>query len=187
MDGKHKPQSHPKKHRPEYQAGAGVTVQSVLNNAHQKELEELKQANEKLQGALKDQEHKVLRLYADIDNLHKQHALEVSGARKTGKRSLAASVVELVNTINLSFSFVPADADDKFRHYVDTLRTSLKKAQSELDAVGLTLLIPDVGQEYDAHTMQALNASDKHTVVQVVSVGYTIDDQVVAPAVIMLG
>lgn len=151
-------------------------VHKILDNALVK----------KLQNQVRELEAKNLRLYADIDNLHKQHALEVQAARKSGKRALAASVVELINTTNLSFTFVPTDADEKFKHYVDTLKTSLKKAQSELDSVGLTVLLPAIGDQFDPLTMQALNATDELLVKQVVSVGYSIDGQVIAPAVVML-
>lgn len=179
-------QKHPHK-KPKSDSDMPKTIEGILAEVESQDNEILGQVGADLEEKVLDLENKNVRLRADMDNMHKQHAIEVAGARKTGKRTIASSVVELINTINLSFAFVPADADEKFKHYVDTLRTSLKKAQSELDAVGLTLLIPTVGEQFDAVTMQALNASDKLTVAQVVSVGYKIDDQVIAPAVIMLG
>jgi molecular chaperone GrpE len=183
MDQKNKSATHKK----EKNLQTGPTIDEIIANSNQVEIDSLVAQKTELENKLKDQEQKILRLYADIDNIHKQQVIEISGARKTGKRSIASSVVELINTINLSFSFVPSDADEKFVHYVSTLKTSLAKAQSELDAVGLTILIPAIGDEFDATTMQALNASEKLKVAQVVSVGYSIDGQIIAPAVIMLG
>jgi molecular chaperone GrpE (heat shock protein) len=79
------------------------------------------------------------------------------------------------------------ETDEKFLQYVNTLKSSLTKAQSELEAAGLKIVIPLAGDTFDPNTMQALNASEKYTVAQVVSVGYAIDGQVISPAVIMLG
>lgn len=152
----------------------------------EREIARLREDNETLKSAQEEQQKKILRLHADIDNLHKQHALEVGQARKSGKKTLIMPVIDLLNTINLSFAFVPPDVDERFQKFVESLRASLIKAQGDLDSIGITLLMPNVGDTFNPERMQALNSSQDATVKQVVNIGYMIDGVVISPAIVMI-
>lgn len=151
-----------------------------------KEIEALKIAKEELEKKYQEQQSKILRLHADIDNLHKQYSLEVSQAKKSGKKLLITPVIDLLNTINLSFAFVPLDADEAFKKFVESLRSSLLKAQGDLESIGVSLVVPAIDDDFDPNTMQALNSSDDAKVKQVVSIGYKVDGVLIAPAVVMI-
>lgn len=162
------------------------TVQDILDIAISQENQELQTKVGDLEEQLKQLQNKNIRLLADMDNLHKQQTIEVTQAKKSGKKSLATPIGDLITTINLSFGFVPKDSDQKFLQYVTTLQNSLAKAREELKGVGLELIMPLTGEEFDATTMQSLNASDEHIIKQVVGVGYKLDGQVINPAVVLL-
>jgi molecular chaperone GrpE (heat shock protein) len=86
------------------------TVEGILNNSNQAELDALTVQYNELQTKVSELENKNLRLHADIDNIQKQHIIETNAARKSGKRTLAMSVAELINTIK-SILFICSGGD----------------------------------------------------------------------------
>ena len=137
---------------------------------------------------IKELEHKNLRLYADMDNLHKQHTIDLDRYKKIGKRAVLDPLIGFLSTLHIAFSYAPQTDDKKVLMYVATLKSSFEKLKSELSEVGVAIVVPEKGAGFDPEKMRALNNSEdeKTTVKNVVSVGLSVDGQLITPATVMV-
>lgn len=137
---------------------------------------------------VKELEHKNIRLLADIDNLHKQHSLDVERYKKTGKRQVLDPVLHFLNTLNIAFAYKPDSADEKVLSFINALQTSFDKMVEDLNHQGIELIKPEIGDAFDANLMQSLTpASGKSAkVTNIVNIGLKMDGQLITPAMVML-
>jgi molecular chaperone GrpE len=132
--------------------------------------------------------NKSLRLAADLQNLSKQHDLDTAQVKKSVKKQTISAVLTFLNTLNLAFSYIPQTEDQKVLSFIQTLKTSFEKVKTDLQGIGIEILIPEVGEEFDASFMTLLNSTEDDTaaVKQVVSIGLKIDGQLIQPASVMV-
>lgn len=141
-----------------------------------------------LQANLDEINAKYLRALADMENLKRQHSLEISQSKNIGKKILAVSLLEFLNTLNISFNFTPKTEDKAVLDFISTLQRSFNKLNTELSNTGMVLIVPNVADTFDAETMQALNESQEEDVKvkAVVNIGYKLDGKVIQPATVMI-
>jgi molecular chaperone GrpE len=140
---------------------------------------------------MEDWKEKATRFSADIQNLSRQHELDIQQAKKSSKKSVLITLVGFLNTLNLAFAFAPATKDEKVINFISTLKTSFDRAIDDFKSMGVEILIPTVGEIFNAEYMNILNPDNvpeiEHVVVkQVVSCGLKIDNQLVQPVNIMI-
>ena len=136
-----------------------------------------------------DWKSKSLRIAADLQNLQKQHDLDSVGIRKRVKKDVINPVISFVNTLNLAFAFSPETQDEKVLKFVKTLKFSFETLLKDLNNQNIKIIIPEIGTNFDAETMTALNIpEDNETakVKQIVSVGVEIDKQLIQPVSVMI-
>lgn len=136
-----------------------------------------------------DWKSKSLRIAADLQNLQKQHELDSVGIRKRVKKDVINPVISFVNTLNLAFAFSPETQDEKVLKFVKTLKFSFETLLKDLNSQNIKIIIPEIGTDFDAETMTALNVpEDNETakVKQIVSVGVEIDKQLIQPVSVMI-
>ena len=136
-----------------------------------------------------DWKSKSLRIAADLQNLQKQHDLDSVGIRKRVKKDVINPVISFVNTLNLAFAFSPETQDEKVLKFVKTLKFSFETLLKDLNNQNIKIIIPEIGTNFDAETMTALNVpEDNETarVKQIVSVGVEIDKQLIQPVSVMI-
>ena len=138
-----------------------------------------------------DWKNKCLRTLADLQNLQKQTELDIQQAKKRAKKATVFSLLEFLNTLNISFSYVPESEDEKVTSFIKTLKGSFEKVIAELQTSGIEILRIEPGQDFDPEYMNILNTQVgegevENKVVQVVGLGLRIDDQLVQPASVII-
>jgi molecular chaperone GrpE (heat shock protein) len=147
---------------------------------------ELRSEIENLKQEIIDSNNKMFRVAADAANAAKQNILEIDNAKKAAKKQIVKNLLPFLTTIVLSFGFVP-DNEESIK-YVNQLKNSLSKLNSDFDTSNVRFIMPKVGEPFDATTMQALNATDQEEplIKNVVSVGCIVDNQVIQPASVLI-
>ena len=140
---------------------------------------------------MEDWKSKCLRTLADLQNLQKQTELDIQQAKKRTKKSTVFSLLEFLNTLNISFSYTPETEDKKVLGFIATLRSAFEKVITELANSGIEILRVAPGDDFDPQYMNILNtqvngAESENKVVQVVGLGLRIDDQLVQPASVII-
>jgi molecular chaperone GrpE (heat shock protein) len=137
-----------------------------------------------LQEQLDALESKYKRALADSANLVRQHGMDVQAAVKRGKTQLLHPVVQMLNTLTLAIDFLSTTLSDTAA--LDSIRTSLTTCIEDLKKESVEILRPGIGEDFDAATMQALNAGETSKISKLVSLGYKVDGHLVQPAIVML-
>ena len=131
------------------------------------------------------------RLSAEISNLQKQQEIDLSGAKKSGKKQVSSQIIIFLNTLNLAFSFAPSSDDVKINSFIATLKTSFEKLVQDLKNAGIEIILPKEGDQFNPEIMAALDVApdsqENPIVKRIAGLGYIIDGQVIQPASVLLG
>jgi len=139
-----------------------------------------------------DARDKMLRTLAEMENLRKRTAKEVSDARTYGVTGFARDVLDIADNLQRALDAVPADAranaDPGLKSLIEGVELTERSLHNTLEKYGVKRLDPS-GSKFDPNFHQAMyevpDASvPAGTVVQVVQAGYTIGDRVLRPALV---
>ena len=137
-----------------------------------------------------DWQNRSLRAVADLQNLSKQAELDNLQSKKSSKKQVINIILPFLNTINLAFAHSPKSESQDVKQFIETLQSSLNRLISDLNNISVEIVIPEVGQEFNPEFMNILNGDkveglSEIKVLQVVSCGVKIDNQVIQPANIL--
>jgi molecular chaperone GrpE len=135
---------------------------------------------------------KALRTLAEMENLRKRTAKEVTDARAYGITGFARDVLDIADNLQRALDAVPAEtresADPMLKALIEGVELTERSLLNALEKNGVRKFDPS-GEKFDPNFQQAMyevpDASvPQGTVVQVVQAGYTIGDRVLRPALV---
>ena len=135
---------------------------------------------------------RMLRTLAEMENLRKRTAREVSDARMYGITGFARDVLDIADNLQRALDAVPAEAranaDPGLKALIEGVELTERSLHNTLEKNGVKRLDPS-GSKFDPNFHQAMfevpDASvPAGTVVQVVQAGYTIGERVLRPALV---
>ncbi len=141
---------------------------------------ELEKAQEKM-AELHDQ---ALRATAEMENVRRRSAEEVTKARKFAIESFAESLVPVRDSLEAALAQTEQSNED-FRTGIDA---TLKQLNGAFERNHLKEIAPAAGEKFDPHHHQAIatvpSEQEANTVVAVLQKGYLIADRVLRPALV---
>jgi molecular chaperone GrpE len=147
---------------------------------------------ELLQKEASEARDRMLRTLAEMENLRKRTAKEVSDARLYGITGFARDVLDIADNLQRALDAVPAEAranaDPGLTSLIEGVELTERSLLNALEKHGVKKFDPQ-GQKFDPNFQQAMfevpDASvPSGTVVQVVQAGYTIGERVLRPALV---
>src|SRR6201982_21588 len=135
---------------------------------------------------------KMLRTLAEMENLRKRTAKEVSDARTYGVTGFARDVLDIADNLQRALDAVPeearANAGPGLKSLIEGVELTERSLHNTLEKYGVKRLDPS-GSKFDPNFHQAMyevpDASvPAGTVVQVGQAGYPIGDRVLRPALV---
>lgn len=134
-------------------------------------------------GALRDEN---LRERAELDNQRKRLVREVEQARRFANERLLSDLLPVLDSLEAGLQAAGA-ADAKVR---EGMELTLRQLQRVAEANGLVALDP-VGQRFNAELHQAMSMVDSSDqppghVVQVYQKGYTLNERLLRPALVVV-
>ena len=139
-----------------------------------------------------DARDKMLRTLAEMENLRKRTAREVSDARVYGITGFARDVLDIADNLQRALDAVPAEtrenADPGLKALIEGVELTERSLLNTLEKNGVKKFDP-AGQKFDPNFQQAMyevpDASvPSGTVVQVVQTGYMIGERILRPALV---
>jgi molecular chaperone GrpE len=149
-------------------------------------------SNEALVKEAADARDKMLRTLAEMENLRKRTAREVSDARTYGITGFARDVLDIADNLQRALDAVPAEAraaaDPGLKALIEGVELTERSLHATLEKNGVKKFDP-TGQKFDPNFQQAMyevpDASvPSGTVVQVVQAGYMIGERILRPALV---
>jgi len=147
---------------------------------------------EALAAEVAEAKDRVLRTLAEMENLRRRTAKEVTDARTYGIANFARDVLDIADNLQRALDAVSAAAreaaDPGLKALIEGVELTERSLHSALEKNGVKKLDP-MGQKFDPNFQQAMyevpDASvPAGTVVQVVQAGYTIGERVLRPALV---
>src|SRR6201994_1659033 len=139
-----------------------------------------------------DARDKMLRTLAEMENLRKRTAREVSDARTYGISGFARDVLDIADNLQRALDAVPAEAraaaDPGLKALIEGVELTERSLHNALEKNGVRKFDP-AGEKFDPNVHTAMyevpDASvPAGTVVQVIQSGYMIGDRVLRPALV---
>ena len=135
---------------------------------------------------------RTLRTLAEMENLRKRTAKEVTDARTYGITAFARDVLDIADNLQRALDAVPTEAreaaDAGLKGLIEGVELTEKALHKALEKNGVQKLDP-LGEKFNPNFHQAMyevpdSSVPAGTVVQVVQGGYTIGDRVLLPALV---
>jgi molecular chaperone GrpE len=139
-----------------------------------------------------DARDKMLRTLAEMENLRKRTAREVSDARTYGISGFARDVLDIADNLQRALDAVPAEAraaaDPGLKALIEGVELTERSLHNALEKNGVRKFDP-AGEKFDPNVHQAMYEIPDPTVpagtiAQVIQSGYMIGDRVLRPALV---
>ena len=135
---------------------------------------------------------KMLRTLAEMENLRKRTAREVSDARTYGITGFARDVLDIADNLQRALDAIPAEAretaDAGIKAFIEGVELTERSLLNTLEKNGVKKFDPS-GEKFDPNFQQAMYevpdpSVPSGTVVQVVQAGFMIGERVLRPALV---
>jgi molecular chaperone GrpE len=135
---------------------------------------------------------KMLRTLAEMENLRKRTAREVSDARTYGISGFARDVLDIADNLQRALDAVPVEAraaaDPGLKALIEGVELTERSLHNALEKNGVRKFDP-VGEKFDPNVHQAMYeipdpSVPAGTIAQVIQSGYMIGERVLRPALV---
>ena len=135
---------------------------------------------------------RMLRTLAEMENLRKRTAREVSDARTYGISGFARDVLDIADNLQRALDAVPAEAraaaDPGLKSLIEGVELTERSLHNALEKNGVRKFDP-AGEKFDPNVHQAMYevpdpSIPAGTIAQVVQAGYMIGERILRPALV---
>lgn len=147
---------------------------------------------DKLKAENEEMKDKMLRTVAEMDNLRKRTAREMSDTRSYAVSGFARDLLGVGDNLQRAIQAVPAgkreSGSDEFKALIEGVEMTERELLKALDNAGVKKFNPE-GEKFDPNKHQAMFEMPNpevpnNSVQQVVQEGYTIGDRILRPAMV---
>jgi molecular chaperone GrpE len=151
--------------------------------------EDLVRLLEEARSQVEQSREALLRAHAEMENLRKRHARDLDNAHRFGLERIVADLLPVKDSIELGLAAASESVTDpeKLR---EGLELTLKMLANALEKYGVSEVDPK-GARFDPERHQAMTVqegagAESGSVLMVVQKGYTLNDRLVRPAMVVV-
>jgi len=144
---------------------------------------------EEAEAAAKDAQDKFLRAQAEMENIRRRSERELENAHKYGMEKFATELLPVIDSLELGM--IAASADDADIHKVrEGTELTVKMLIAAFDKFGINPVHP-IDETFDPDFHQAMTMiehaeKDPNTVIDVMQKGYTLNERLIRPAMVVV-
>lgn len=144
----------------------------------------LKETLEEKETEVKELNDKYLRALADLDNYRKLMQKEMTGYRKSSKLEFFNKIIPVLDSFDRAMEGDHGDTDKE--HFIEGIEIIHRQFREALNMLGLKEF-SGLGEVFDPSRHEAVatietDEQPEHIIVEEISKGYMVDNQVVKPA-----
>ncbi len=171
--------------KPKIEPTEGKEPQSKVS----KEAVDLESQLAEAQKSAKDNWEAVLRSQAEMENLKRRTAKDIENAHKYALDGFVKALLEVKDSLSLGIQ-TAHEKKATLEHTVEGLEMTNKIFTSTLEKFGVEEINP-VGEKFDpekheAVTMVPMPEKESNTVLEVIKVGFTLNDRLIRPAMVIV-
>jgi len=150
---------------------------------------ELQERLEKAEAAQKEAEDKLLRAHAEMENIRRRSERELENAHKYGMEKFATELLPVIDSLEMGL--VAASADDiDITKVREGTELTIKMLASAFDKFGINSVHP-IDEVFDPEFHQAMTMIEHpekapNTVIDVMQKGYTLNERLIRPAMVVV-
>ncbi len=177
-----------KKKQQKQQKEEHVEAKNNASNENEKSLDLETQLAEAQQSA-KNNWDKLLRSQAEMENLKRRNAKDLEKAHKYALDAFVKALLEVKDSLSIGLKSA-MDKNATLGHTIEGLELTNKVFNSTLEKFGVETVDP-VGETFnpelhEAVTMVPMPDKKSNTVLEVVQIGFTLNDRLVRPAMVIV-
>lgn len=167
------------------QPAAEASEEAVLESP-EKNADSLEAQLEAAQAKASENWEQFVRARAEMDNLRRRNVIDVENAHKYGTEKLVTELLPVLDSMAMGLAVEEASAES-LREGMELTMNMLKKM---MDKVGIEEIDP-LNEKFDPEKHQAMSAQpnaevEPNTVIGVMQKGYTLNDRLIRPAMVMV-
>lgn len=152
-------------------------------------VEELEKALQEAQSTVDSQKDSVVRAAAEVDNIRRRAAIDVEKARKFALEKFANELLPVLDNMERALQGTDAEAEATKAIY-EGVELTAKSFVSAVEKFGLTQVDPQ-GEAFNPELHQAIGMQPStdfaaNTVMMVMQKGYTLNERLLRPAMVMV-
>ncbi|WP_081987146.1 nucleotide exchange factor GrpE [Methylotenera sp. G11] len=138
-----------------------------------------------LEAALEESKANVLYIKAEGENIRRRAMDDIDKARKFALEKFSNELLAVKDSLDAALLIEAADV----KSYKDGVELTAKQLTTVFDKFNIAEINP-VGEKFDPHKHQAIsmleNSGEPNTVINVLQKGYTLNERVLRPALVMV-
>ena len=151
---------------------------------------ELEKRVEELEAALEQQKNEVLRTHAEMENVRKRVANDISKAHKFALERFANEMLPVVDSLERGLQ-VDAKDNELAKNIHKGMELTLELLTKTLEKSHITAICPKAGEAFNpalhqAMSMQEQAGAEPNTIIQVLQKGYLLHDRLLRPALVIV-
>lgn len=176
---KHHPQ-------PEAEVEEQQSSQMLTELSHEELIQKLNEAEQKGN----DYWERLLRMQAESENAARRAERDVASAHKYALEKFVNDLLPIIDSLELCSTKVSGDMQKAAQPVIEGVELTLKMFQNTLEKFGVKQVNP-VGETFDPDTQQAISmledpTAKPGTVLSVLQKGYTLNNRLVRPALVVV-
>ena len=160
-----------------------IKVEEAKEPKKDRRAEKLKAEFEKLQAEVNHWKNEYYRAYADTQNLRKSLAKDHQEAMKYRAEGFIDELLPVLDSFHIVLSNEPEDPN--LKNYLIGFQFIYKNLVAALENEGVSEISPNVGDKFDASTMNAVelqeSEGEENRILKVVTKGYKLHDRLIRP------
>lgn len=133
---------------------------------------------------------RIVRMQADADNLNRRHERDVANAHKYALEKFVNELLPIVDSLEICLTSVPDGMQAAAKPVTDGVELTLKMFYAAMEKFGVKQVNP-LNQPFDPEFEQAISTKfdpdvEPNTVVSVLQKGYTLNNRLVRPALVIV-
>jgi len=170
-----------------------ISEKEDLTNGHDREISEedidnIIEEPVSLEKQIEELQEKLLRAQAEVQNVRRIAAQEVTRARLYGAESLAKEFLAVGDNLHRAIESSKEETD--LTSVIEGLELTFKSFESSLQTAGITPIDP-LDENFDPEKHEALSliedeSKDENTIIEVIQRGFMILDRVLRPAKVIV-
>ncbi|SMN12263.1 Heat shock protein GrpE [uncultured Candidatus Thioglobus sp.] len=167
-----------------------IDVDAAIKNASSiSEDDDLAAQLEEAQQSAKDNWDKVLRAQAEMENLKRRNAKDLENAHKFALDGFVKALLEVKDSLSMGLK-ISSDENATIESITEGLKMTDKVFLATLERFGVKSIDP-TGETFnpefhEAITMLPMPDKESNTVLEVVQTGFTLNDRLVRPAMVVV-
>ncbi|MBO6280035.1 MAG: nucleotide exchange factor GrpE [Bacilli bacterium] len=161
--------------------------EEVVNKKEKKKIDKLAEENEKLKADVEHWKNEYYRAYADTKNLRNNLEKDYKEAMRYRSEGFIEDLLPVLDSFHMALANEPTDP--ALKNYLTGFQYVYRNLVSILENEGVKEISPNVGDEFDSRSMNAVDTEEgekENLILKVYGKGYKLHDRIIRPAMVQV-